>query len=70
MGRARWYKPLTPALGPQREEDLCEVEANLVSKESSRATQDYLVRPCLQTKQNWQKQTHKQTHIKLIRLDY
>ena len=30
QSQARWHMPLIPALGRQREADLCEFDANLV----------------------------------------
>ena len=36
LAQVWWHTPLLPALGRQRQEDLCELEASLVYKESSR----------------------------------
>jgi hypothetical protein len=36
MWRAWWHKPLIPALGRQRQANICEFEVNLVSRVSSK----------------------------------
>jgi hypothetical protein len=52
-GQAEWCTPLMPAVRKQRQGDLCEFEALLVYRVSSRTSQSYIVRLCL--KQNFKK---------------
>jgi hypothetical protein len=59
-GSARqwWLTPLIPALGRQRKADLCELKASLVYRMTSRDSQGYTKKPCLE------KQTDTTTTIK------
>ena len=56
---------LIPALGRQRQADLCEVEDRMVYRVSSRkATHGYIVRLCLRNKQTLElEQRIEQTHF-------
>jgi hypothetical protein len=42
-----WHKPLIPALGRQRQSDLCEFEASLVYRVSSRIARAVNIRKTL-----------------------
>ena len=46
-----WHRPLIPALGGQRQVDLCESEASLIYIE--RSSQGYIVRPCVKIIPLW-----------------
>jgi len=55
-----WHRPLIPALGRQRQIELCELKAILVYIVSFRAARYHIERPCLKTNKqtNKQKQKH------------
>jgi hypothetical protein len=64
---AWWYKPSIPAHERQRQEDLCELEASLnyrVSSKTAKATQRYLVQKGKEVKENEKKESvvHEETH--------
>ena len=50
-----WCMPLIPALGRQRQEDLCEFKANLVHRMSSKPG-GAIERPCLKKKEKGKSQ--------------
>ena len=52
-----WCTPLTPALGRQRQADLCEFKVSLVYRGSSRTAKGYIKKLCPEKP----KQTNKQT---------
>ena len=56
--KARWWwcTPLIPALGKQRQVDLCVFEASLVYRVSSRTARAAQRNPVLKTKQNKKQQ--------------
>ena len=57
-----WHTPLIPALRRKRQADLCEFEASLVYRVSSRTGSKATEKPCLKkqnTKQNKQRNPHK-----------
>jgi hypothetical protein len=54
-----WHRPLIPALGRQRQEDLCEFKANLVYRASSRTARAIQRNP-VSKKQKTQNKTKKQ----------
>ena len=49
-----WHTPLIPALGRQRQADLCEFKDSLVYSEFQ-GSQDYTEKPCLKKAKNKQK---------------
>ena len=66
MGAGRWWRtPLIPALGRQRQVDLCEFEASLVSRASARIGSKATQRNPVSKKQT-NKQTNKQRAERII----
>jgi hypothetical protein len=47
-----WHRPLIPALGRQRQRELCEFKAILVYIVSFRIARSYIEKPCLKTNKN------------------